>query len=90
MLPDFSVLCTYHLSGGEQQRLALSRLIIKVCDFILADESTGSLDQTYRNIVLGYFISVKSRWKNNRNRVSCSFCNGMLPKSCKFSISACY
>lgn len=35
----------YSLSGGEQQRVALARLIVKKCDCVLADEPTGSLDR---------------------------------------------
>lgn len=42
----------YTLSGGEQQRIALARLMIKKCDLILADEPTGSLDKENANEVM--------------------------------------
>ena len=32
------------LSGGEQQRIAIVRAILKPGDIVLADEPTGSLD----------------------------------------------
>lgn len=42
----------YKLSGGEQQRVALARLMIKKCSLILADEPTGSLDAENSGIVM--------------------------------------
>lgn len=34
----------YECSGGEQQRVAIAKLLLKDCDVILADEPTASLD----------------------------------------------
>jgi len=42
----------YQLSGGEQQRIALIRLILQESNLILADEPTGSLDEENRNFVI--------------------------------------
>ncbi|WP_410652645.1 ABC transporter ATP-binding protein [Amycolatopsis sp. cmx-4-54] len=43
----------FSLSGGEQQRVAVARLLLKPCDIVLADEPTGSLDAKNRDVVLG-------------------------------------
>ena len=37
---------------GEQQRVALIKLIIRDCEIILADEPTGSLDAGNRDLVM--------------------------------------
>ncbi len=42
----------YQLSGGEQQRIAVARIILKPCELILADEPTGSLDVKNRNEII--------------------------------------
>lgn len=47
----------YKLSGGEQQRVALARLMLKKCSVILADEPTGSLDPNNANKVMGLLRS---------------------------------
>lgn len=54
-------ICT--LSGGEQQRVALARLMIKKCNIILADEPTGSLDKKNAEVVIGILKSINSSGK---------------------------
>jgi putative ABC transport system ATP-binding protein len=53
----------YSLSGGEQQRIAAARLLIKPCDIVLADEPTGALDSGNRDVVLGLLKELNASGK---------------------------
>ena len=44
-LENFQKRKVYSLSGGEQQRVALARIIVKPCSIIFADEPTENLDE---------------------------------------------
>lgn len=48
-------------SGGEQQRAAICRAIIKAPKLILADEPTGSLDNVNAKAILSTFMNIKER-----------------------------
>lgn len=53
----------YQLSGGEQQRVALARLMYKKCDIILADEPTGSLDSGNAKMVMEFLHKMNQQGK---------------------------
>lgn len=47
----------YTLSGGEQQRIAIARLLIRSPHIVLADEPTAALDIDNRSMVMGHLRS---------------------------------
>lgn len=50
----------YTLSWGEQQRVAIARLLMKKCSIILADEPTGSLDKYNANLIVEHLKELNS------------------------------
>ena len=53
----------YQLSGGEQQRVAIARLLLKESDYIFADEPTGNLDEKNRDIVFDLLVKLNEMGK---------------------------
>ena len=49
------------LSGGEQQRVAIARCMLKPGNVVLADEPTGSLDRRLAHEVFGLILSMRER-----------------------------
>lgn len=50
----------YQCSGGEQQRIAIARLLLKPCELVLCDEPTGSLDAYNRKVVLDLLLHLRN------------------------------
>ncbi len=51
-LPSYQKLKIFEISGGEQQRVAIARTILKPSQIVLADEPTGALDPKNRDEIL--------------------------------------
>ena len=58
-IPGFERRMINTLSGGEQQRVALARTMLKPSKLILADEPTGNLDETNSKKVWDILLELK-------------------------------
>ena len=53
----------YELSGGQQQRVAMTRVLLKPYQILLADEPTGSLDKSNKDILIKILIEENKKGK---------------------------
>lgn len=60
---DYGKEIVHTLSGGEQQRVAIARLLLKDPSLIFADEPTGSLDSENRDIIVALFQKLHKQGK---------------------------
>ena len=63
-LEGFEKKKVYQCSGGEQQRIAIARLLLKPCDLVLCDEPTGSLDVDNKHIIFDLLRKLKAQGKS--------------------------
>lgn len=52
-----------YLSGGEQQKVAIARMMLKPYELVLADEPTGNLDNENKREVIEIFKGLKKSGK---------------------------
>ena len=62
-LPGQEQTPVHTLSGGEQQRVALARLLLKPSRIILTDEPTASLDRDNEDLVLNLLQDLANEGK---------------------------
>jgi cell division transport system ATP-binding protein len=65
----------HELSGGEQQRVVISRALLNDPELILADEPTGNLDPETSINILGLLQKIAKDYFNGNSRL---YCDGAL------------
>lgn len=60
---DILKMKVFNLSGGEKQRIAICRMMLKPYEVILADEPTGNLDKDNRDKVIDIFKHLQKTGK---------------------------
>ncbi|SDB36153.1 ATP-binding cassette domain-containing protein [Eubacterium oxidoreducens] len=72
----------YTCSGGEQQRIAVARLMLKNCEIVLADEPTGSLDEKNTEIVMKLLTQLNESGKTivmvSHDDAALSYCKEVI------------
>jgi putative ABC transport system ATP-binding protein len=72
----------FECSGGEQQRVAIAKILLKDCDVIFADEPTASLDDDNKLNVLHHLKELHSRGKTivivSHDHEVCRFCDRVV------------
>ena len=71
------------LSGGEQQRTAIARTILKPGDIILADEPTGALDQKTADNVFSLIMELSRTY--HKTVIMVTHCRGLADRTDRIS-----
>lgn len=82
-IADITEKYPYTVSGGQQQRTAISRAIINNPDMIFADEPTGNLDSKSSKNVMSCFEKLNTINKNTilivtHDSFAASYCNRVI------------